>query len=423
MSVNFVNPLYQSVDISADPTKEVWTVQEDSDEDAEYEEFEQFMFNTYQNDNDDEGIESLFDKNVNPTNNKSSLSSKLQNQLVNNINTNSISSLIKTPPMSPSQANVSNTNATLAVMTAARSRAYSWDVKLEDGTNYVVMNPFTGDSEEPDEINLSKPIANFIPAVPKSSIPKAVIKQQEQTQRVRAVAAKPAPRSTVPARNPYANNPSNYTGSKRMAAQKALSRTTGLLKSKREASRLMYDSPTASSSSSKAIIPQISSLYMAVLGYVKDDNSPKYTQQVLDSYRGMIIDGKVGIYTLKERAAIIEKFRTKKRNRIWKKTIKYDCRKRLAEVRPRVKGRFVSRKETSPPENEELPIGTGAPTKNTIGLSALDANTGLDLSVELVHQKIHHQDISHLTQMGDDDDAITESISGVGIDMNEVIHM
>ena len=29
--------------------------------------------------------------------------------------------------------------------------------------------------------------------------------------------------------------------------------------------------------------------------------------------------------------------------RIWRKQIKYDCRKRLADTRPRVKGRFVSR--------------------------------------------------------------------------------
>lgn len=61
-------------------------------------------------------------------------------------------------------------------------------------------------------------------------------------------------------------------------------------------------------------------------------------------------EGKVGQYTYAQRRAIIEKFRNKKRNRIWKKQIKYVCRKKLAETRPRVKGRFVSRTE---PKDEQ----------------------------------------------------------------------
>lgn len=56
------------------------------------------------------------------------------------------------------------------------------------------------------------------------------------------------------------------------------------------------------------------------------------------------VDGRVGAYTKEERQIKIEKFRERKRARIWRKQIKYDCRKRLADTRPRVKGRFVSRK-------------------------------------------------------------------------------
>ena len=85
---------------------------------------------------------------------------------------------------------------------------------------------------------------------------------------------------------------------------------------------------------------------------------------MIDSFRGVIIDGKVGVYTLQERAAIIDKFRTKKRNRIWKKTIKYDCRKRLAEIRPRVKGRFVSRKESA-----EMKDANGIATGSSASIS------------------------------------------------------
>lgn len=53
---------------------------------------------------------------------------------------------------------------------------------------------------------------------------------------------------------------------------------------------------------------------------------------------------RIGAYTKEERQAIIAKFRAKKMRRVWRKQIKYDCRKRLADTRPRVKGRFVSRK-------------------------------------------------------------------------------
>jgi hypothetical protein len=44
---------------------------------------------------------------------------------------------------------------------------------------------------------------------------------------------------------------------------------------------------------------------------------------------------RVGIYTIEERRIKIEKFRERKRQRIWRKQIKYDCRKRLADTRPR----------------------------------------------------------------------------------------
>jgi len=51
--------------------------------------------------------------------------------------------------------------------------------------------------------------------------------------------------------------------------------------------------------------------------------------------------GRIGIYTRDERAAIIEKFRSKRERRVWVKKIRYGCRKNLADRRMRVKGRFV----------------------------------------------------------------------------------
>mmetsp|Transcript_18285 Transcript_18285/g.52048 ORF Transcript_18285/g.52048 Transcript_18285/m.52048 type:complete len:395 (-) Transcript_18285:140-1324(-) len=54
-------------------------------------------------------------------------------------------------------------------------------------------------------------------------------------------------------------------------------------------------------------------------------------------------NGRIGIYTPAERAAIINRFHGKRSRRMWKKKIRYNCRKSLADRRMRVKGRFVKR--------------------------------------------------------------------------------
>jgi hypothetical protein len=72
---------------------------------------------------------------------------------------------------------------------------------------------------------------------------------------------------------------------------------------------------------------------------------PELTVATFGPINGVMIgDGcRVGVYSWEERQKRIERFREKKLKRIWRKQIKYDCRKRLADTRPRVKGRFVSR--------------------------------------------------------------------------------
>mmetsp|Transcript_23174 Transcript_23174/g.33854 ORF Transcript_23174/g.33854 Transcript_23174/m.33854 type:complete len:439 (+) Transcript_23174:121-1437(+) len=58
-------------------------------------------------------------------------------------------------------------------------------------------------------------------------------------------------------------------------------------------------------------------------------------------------NGRIGIYTPSERAAIIARFNDKRARRVWNKKIRYSCRKNLADRRLRVKGRFVKRNTNS----------------------------------------------------------------------------
>ena len=50
---------------------------------------------------------------------------------------------------------------------------------------------------------------------------------------------------------------------------------------------------------------------------------------------------RVGAYEPEERAALLERFHAKRARRVWRKKIRYSCRKSLADRRVRVKGRFI----------------------------------------------------------------------------------
>lgn len=52
---------------------------------------------------------------------------------------------------------------------------------------------------------------------------------------------------------------------------------------------------------------------------------------------------RIGAYTPEERKARIARFLRKRQQRVWNHKVKYDCRKKLADNRPRIKGRFVRR--------------------------------------------------------------------------------
>ena len=53
----------------------------------------------------------------------------------------------------------------------------------------------------------------------------------------------------------------------------------------------------------------------------------------------------IGNLTAKERKEKIEKYQEKRKHRIWNKKTSYDCRKKVADKRLRIKGRFVTREQ------------------------------------------------------------------------------
>lgn len=63
----------------------------------------------------------------------------------------------------------------------------------------------------------------------------------------------------------------------------------------------------------------------------------------------------IGTLTSEQRQVRIQRFLEKRKRRVWTKKISYDCRKRVADSRLRVKGRFVKKTQALAAQEQRSP--------------------------------------------------------------------
>mmetsp|Transcript_600 Transcript_600/g.1032 ORF Transcript_600/g.1032 Transcript_600/m.1032 type:complete len:342 (-) Transcript_600:369-1394(-) len=89
--------------------------------------------------------------------------------------------------------------------------------------------------------------------------------------------------------------------------------------------------------------PLPNDIYVYHLGDISDPMYPvNFSSSFTTNQKKAADDGRIGIYSREERKELIKKFREKQKRRIWKKSVRYSCRKNLADTRVRLKGRFVN---------------------------------------------------------------------------------
>jgi len=86
----------------------------------------------------------------------------------------------------------------------------------------------------------------------------------------------------------------------------------------------------------------------------------------------------IGRLSYEERLKRIEKYRAKRTTRVWVKKISYNCRKRVADQRPRVKGRFIPKSELAEAKKaESAKIKNAASPENAKNGDSLPATNAM----------------------------------------------
>jgi hypothetical protein len=129
----------------------------------------------------------------------------------------------------------------------------------------------------------------------------------------------------------------------------------------------------------------------------------------LDKYKEVYNkNGRIGIYTPAERAAIIAKFNSKRTRRVWNKKIRYNCRKSLADRRMRVKGRFVKRAVEQENANSKNTNKDVNGNDNSSGQQKKRQKDEKKVVVQKQQKKQHRKKAEHAQVNG----AITDSSGG-----------
>jgi len=118
-------------------------------------------------------------------------------------------------------------------------------------------------------------------------------------------------------------------------------------------------------------------------------------------------NGRIGIYTPAERAAIIQKFNAKRARRVWNKKIRYNCRKNLADRRMRVKGRFVKRSveaaNSPPPPEDENDKAAADAVVETISRSNNSSPPTTGSPLTTVNEGEEHDDDEAMPDVADEE--------------------
>lgn len=95
---------------------------------------------------------------------------------------------------------------------------------------------------------------------------------------------------------------------------------------------------------------------------------------------------RIGKLTVEQRRQKIERYRDKREKRVWRKKISYTCRKRVADQRIRIKGRFISKTEAIVLHREESKSESPDQVKVTSPENALPEN--LPSKIRILDNKV-----------------------------------
>lgn len=180
-------------------------------------------------------------------------------------------------------------------------------------------------------------------------LPESILEEELAEARTAMEAQQSRPHS-IPEESEYIDPPEDIIEEEFEEEEEDISDLTPAERLQRARSKLLEDLCEENSSGDKGIVALPHSL-----GKYKTVSRQSGNTIVSGVLPGWIIvslqsqlynkNGRIGIYTPDERAAVIERFKSKRGRRVWNKKIRYGCRKNLADRRLRIKGRFVKREE------------------------------------------------------------------------------